>query len=340
MSNRETPEIVDNDEDLIEGSAADTLKPGAGSGGTQSKAEMLSTFTAMLAALGKEDLSKFFNDSIALIGKEADKIPSGAAASNKATVNMKEDIEEMFAGDELSEEFKEKASTIFEAVVNSQVILETARLEEEFEEAVLALEEEFEDKMQESANAMFEELTSKLDQYLDYVVESWMEENELAVENSLRAEIAEDFIGGLHKLFSEHYITVPESQVDLVAEMRAELADIKAMLDETVDEKLALESVIAEATAAATFEEVAEGMIATQAEKLRTLAEGIDYVNAASYRKKLETLKETFNKAPTTSASTGLITEEIDGEDTSRNPAAGMAPNMSAYVATIAKSVK
>jgi len=340
MSNRETPEIVDNDEDLIEGSAADTLKPGAGSGGTQSKAEMLSTFTSMLAALGKEDLSKFFNDSIALIGKEADKIPSGAAASNKATVNMKEDIEEMFAGDELSEEFKAKASTIFEAVVNSQVILETARLEEEFEEAVLALEEEFEDKLQESANDMFEELTTKLDQYLDYVVEAWMEENELAVENSLRAEIAEDFIGGLHRLFSEHYITVPESQVDLVAEMRAELADVKAKLDEAVDDKLVLESVIAEATAAATFEEVAEGMIATQAEKLRTLSEGIDYVDAASYRKKLETLKETFNKAPTTSASTGLITEEIDGEDTSRNPAAGMAPNMSAYVATIAKSVK
>jgi hypothetical protein len=339
MSSRETPEFVDNDEDLNETAAADTLKPGAGSGGT-SKAEMLSTFTSMLAALGKEDLSKFFNDSIALIGKEADKIPSSAAASNKASVNMKEDIDEMFSDDELSEEFKERAATIFEAVVNSQVILETARLEEEFEEAVLALEEEFAENMQTQVNDMFEELTTKLDQYLDYVVESWMEENELAIENSLRSEIAEDFIGGLHKLFSEHYITVPESQVDLVAEMRAELADAKAKLDEAIDDKLALESVIAEATAEAMFDEVSEGLVETQVEKLRSLAEGIDYADAATYRKKLETLKESaFSKKTAPASSTGLITEEIDGEDTSHNPT-GMAPNMSAYVASIAKSVK
>jgi hypothetical protein len=349
MAEKETPEIVDNVELQNEETAsAATLKPGAGSGGGDTKAEMLSTFTSMLAQLGKEDLSKIFNDVQAVFG--ANKAPGAEdkAASNRATVDAKpssavgkgawkEDIDDMFGGEELSEEFREKAETVFEAAVNARMNLETVRLEEEFETKAADLEEQFETKLQEQANEMFESVSDKLDQYLDYVVGQWMEENKLAVENSLRSEIAESFINDLHNLFTEHYITVPEQKVDIVAEMKAEIEDLKSKLNESIDENLQLEAVVSEATKEATIEGVSEGLAETQIEKLRTLAEGIEYTDADTYRKKLEIVKETYFSAKKPAASTGLITEEIGGEE---EAAEHVPANMQKYVQTISKSVK
>jgi predicted nuclease with TOPRIM domain len=188
---------------------------------------------------------------------------------------------------------------------------------------------------------VLEDVTNKLDQYLDYCVEQWMEENQLAIENSLRADIAEDFMDALRNVFAEHYITVPDEKIDLVAEMKAELDEIKARLNETTDEKIALEAVIEEATMEATFEEVSDGLAETQVEKLKTLAEGIDFTDASTYRKKLEIVKEQYFKTPKSNTRTGLITEVIDGEDdTAQNTSTYRAPGMDKYVQAIAKAVK
>lgn len=345
MAEKETPEIVDNAE-LDEATAsADTLKPGAGSGGGDTKAEMLSTFTTMLAQLGKDDLSKLFNDVQAQFGPNKAPGAEDKSAENAATIKakpsaaVKEDIDEMFAADELSEEFREKAEVVFEAALNTRMTIETARLEEEFEAKAAELEEAFETKLQEQANEIFESVSEKLDQYLSYCVEQWMEDNKIAVESTLRADVAESFIGALHGLFTEHYITVPEQKVDIVAEMKAEIEDLKSKLNEAVDTKIELQSVIDEATREATFEEVAEGLAETQIEKLRTLAEGIDFADADTYRKKLEIVKESYftNKKPATS--TGFITEEIAGEDDTVSESV-VPGEMAKYVKAISKIAK
>lgn len=352
MAEKETQEVINSDElQIDEASAADTLKPGGGSGGGDTKAETLATFTSLLSQLGKEDLSKLFNDVQAQFGPN--KAPGAVdnSASNRATVDMKpsaavgkgawkEDVDEMF-GEDLSEEFKERAEVVFEAALNTRMNLETARLEEEYEAYKTELEEAFEETLEEQTAVIMEEMTNKLDQYLDYCVEQWMEENKLAIENSLRADIAEDFIQGLHNLFAEHYIRVPDEKIDLVAEMKAELEEVKNQLNETLDEKISLQAVINEATMEATLEEVSEGLAETQIEKLRTLSEGIEFTDAETYRKKLEIVKEQYFKTAKTATSTGLITEEIDGEDDSAPGSTGFtAPGMDKYVRAIAKAVK
>jgi len=348
MNEKETPEIVDNG-DLQETAAVDTLNPGAGSGGTESKALMLATFTQLLAQLGKEDLSNIFNQVQAQFGPNQAPGAVDNSQQNLATIQtkpsaatggaVKEDIDEMF-GEELSEDMKEKAGVIFEAAVNTRITIEEARLQEAFDAKVEELEESFNQRLEEETAAIFEDLTTKLDQYLDYCAEQWMEENKLAIENSLRADIAEGFIQGLHDLFAEHYIRVPDEKIDLVAEMKAELEEVKSKLNETLDEKIELETVINEATKQAAIDEVCEGLALTQAEKLRTLAEGLEYTDGDSYRKKLEIVKENIFKK-TKTASTGLISEEIDGEDTTEAGTTGYtAPGMDLYLQAIKKSVK
>lgn len=352
MAEKETQEVISNDElQIDEASAADTLKPGAGSGGTESKAATLATFTQLLAQLGKDDLSKIFNDVQAQYGPNKAPGAEDKAAANRATVAMKpsdavgkgawkEDIDEMF-GDDLTEDFKERAEVVFEAAINTRMNLEVARLEEEFEAKAAELEEAFEETLEEQTAALMEEMTDKLDQYLDYCVEQWMEDNRLAIENSLRADIAEDFMHALRNVFAEHYIAVPDEKIDLVAEMKAELDEVKSRLNETLDEKIALQSIIDEATKEAAIEEVSEGLAETQVEKLKTLAEGIDYTDADTYRKKLEIVKEQYFTKKSAPSSTGLITEEIDGEDDSATGTTGFtAPGMDKYVQAIAKAVK
>lgn len=356
MAEKETPEFVEDVElqDIDEATAsADTLKPGAGSGGTESKAETLATFTSLLSQLGKEDLSKLFNDVQSQFG--AGKAPGAEdkSASNRASIkssgakaadpmpklSVKEDMDEMFAADELSEEFREKAEVVFEAALNTRMTLETARLEEEFAAKEVELEEAFELALEEETSKIFEEVSSKLDQYLDYVVEQWMEENQAAIDNKLRLDIAENFMQGLHNLFAEHYITVPDEKIDLVAEMKAELEEVKSKLNEAVDQKLELQAVIDEATKEATLEEVSEGLAETQIEKLRTLAEGIDYNDANTYRKKLEIVKENYFTSKKPAVSTGLITEEIDGSEDA-DSAPSVPAHMAKYMQAISKSVK
>jgi hypothetical protein len=320
----ETVDLID------EASAAETLKPGAGSGGTESKAQTLAAFSSLLSQLGKEDLSKLFNDAQAVFGPN--KAPGAVdnSAKNKASIAtkgaVKEDVEEMFSGDELSEDLKEKAVVVFEAAVEARCIVETARLEEEFEQ-----------QLDEAVAEIQEEITAKVDQYLDYVIEQWIEDNKIAIESSLRAEIAEEFMGNLHKLFVESNINVPDEQIDVLGEMTAKVEELESKLDESVNKQLELQAVIDEAEKEAVFDEVSEGLAATQVEKLRTLAEGIDYVDADTYKKKLDIVKETYF-ADKRQASTATLVDE--SEETLTEEAAPVPADMAKYVSTISRTLK
>jgi hypothetical protein len=326
MSNKDTSEIVQDGID--ESAGSETLKP------NPTRAEMLATFSSLLAQLKGEDLSHFFNDSIkqySADGIPSSPVPGGTPGMGKMpmpTLNaVKEDIDEVFAGEDLTEEAKEKFSTIFEAAVSARVSIEEARLEEAFEA-----------RLDEEVEEIKEEITTKIDQYLDYVVESWMEDNKLAVESTLRADIAENFMEGLYNLFAESYITVPEEKLDVVGELKAQIEELETKFDESVNKQLELQSVIDEATMEATFDEVTEGLAATQVEKLRTLAEGIEFTDSESYVKKLNILKGKYFSEKK-EINSGVITEEAtEGLREDTKPVA--VGEMANYVSAISRTKK
>jgi hypothetical protein len=332
MSDKDTAEIVENTQDeIVESAGSETLKPGAGS----STVEKLATFTSLLAQLKGEDLSHFLNDALAQIGKEAALTPSATAPGGKPALGqmpratlgaVKEDIAAMFSGEDLTEEFKESASTLFEAALTARMNLEAVRIEEEAAE-----------KLAEEVETIKEEMTNKIDQYLDYVVEQWVEENKLAIETSLRSEIAENFMEGLRNLFAESYINVPDEKIDVLGELHAQIEELTAKLDESINTTLELQAVIDEATQEATFDEVSEGLAATQVEKLRTLAEGIEFNDAETYTKKLNIIKDKYFTEGKKVVSTGVISEEAE-ELTEQ--AAPVPAHMAHYTAAISRTLK
>lgn len=253
--------------------------------------------------------------------------PTGdMSAKNKASINMKEDLDAMFEGQELTEEFKEKATVIFETAVNVRV-----------EEEKAALIEQYDQSFEQAKDEIQQEISEKLDEYLDYVVEQWMDANEVAVENSLRAEIAEEFIGGLKTLFVEHNIDIPDEKVDVVEELAAKVEELEARLNETINENIELRKVSVEVEKEEVFAEVAEGLAQTQIEKLRTLAEGVEFDDVETFQKKLEIVKE--NYFPGDKKVSRFVSEETEelNEEVVQRPVTGP---MSRYVTAISRTVK
>jgi hypothetical protein len=240
-----------------------------------------------------------------------------SADKNRATIaakgtGMKEHIVSMFDGEDLSEEFKERAGTLFEVAVNQRV----AELQEEFE---VVLAEQIQ-KMEEEASVQLEELVAKLDDYLSYVAGQWIAENELAVETGLKAEITEGFIEGLRNLFAENYIDVPDERFDVVEELAARVQELEGQLNEAVNENIQLASSITEMTAEETFNEVAEGLASTQVEKFKHLAEGIEFDDVSNFKKKLNIIKENyFSTGVVEKRTSGLLEESFEGEEAPQN---------------------
>jgi len=197
--------------------------------------------------------------------------------------SCKEDIDALFSGEELSEEFKEKATTIFEAAVRS-------RVEAIVEEVVT----ENEQIMEEAAEEFQDTLTGQVDEYLNYVVEQWMEDNQLAVETGLRVEIAEEFIGGLKNLFMEHYMEVPEEKADLVEEMATAVAEMEESLEEQTSLTEDLQKQLCKAKSAELIAEACKGLSTVQAEKIKALAEGVDFTTEGEYSQKLAVIRENY----------------------------------------------
>ena len=195
---------------------------------------------------------------------------------------QKIDLSPIF-GEGLSEEFKEKATAIFEAAV-------IARVNAEMEQVTVALQEQFDNQLAESIDQMVD----KVDSYLNYVVENWMEENELALENGLRTEIAEDFITGLKTLFKESYIEVPEEKYDILGELQAKVDSLETKLDESMQSNIDLNKEISNLKRASVFEEVSKGLADTEIAKFDKLLEGVDFENETLYKEKLLVIRENY----------------------------------------------
>ena len=226
----------------------------------------------------------------------------GAKDAKKRLNAMKEDIDALFADDStISEEFKSKVSTIFEARVEDRV----TQIEEEIETRYAGM-------LEEAVESVKADLTEKVDDYLSYVVEQWMEENEIAIESGLRAELTEDFIGGLRNLFAEHYIDVPAEKVDLVDELAGKVEELESKLNEEIERGVSYAKALVESRKNEIAREIGEGLTATQAEKIKTLAESVEFSTEDEYKSKLETLRENYFPSGTKKATEAQLNEQFE----------------------------
>ena len=268
----------------------------------------------------KEDEKKKEVSEVADKEKEAKKEMMTAKDKVK-NMDMKEDVAALTEGEELSEEFKQKAATVFEAAVKAKLVEEIEKLEGEYET-----------KVDEKVSEVKEEIVDKVDAYLNYVVEEWMKENELAIEKGLRNEITEDFIGGLKSLFESHYINVPQEKYDVIESQAAEIEKLKEEVNQTIEKNVELNQKVSENNRQAIINDVSSDLAATEAEKLGKLAESIEYKDAESFRKGVETLKNSYY--PTKEAS------DTESNEVAANAGSELSESMAAYTAAISKSKK
>ena len=221
-------------------------------------------------------------------------------------IDVEEDLNALIAGEELSEEFQEKARTIFEAAIRTKVAEMTESVKAQYEETLV-----------EEVKAIKEELQDRLDSYLEYVADEWVSENELAIEHGLKTEMTESFLEGMKKLFEDHYVTIPEEKYDVIESMVDKLDEMESKLNEQIDKNVALNKRLAESTADVIFAEVTEGLAQTQRDKLATLAENVEFESENGYREKLETLKESYfpSNTSTPNSKSENLTEESEATD-------------------------
>ena len=215
--------------------------------------------------------------------------------------DMEDDLNALVQGLELSEENQGKAKTIFEAAINSKASAIRAEIQEEFDS-----------KLDEHVEEIKVGLQERVDSYLEYVADEWFDENQLAIENGLKADMTESFLSGMKGLFEEHYVEIPEEKYDVLKSMVEKLDDMETKLNEQIEKNINLNGRLAESVADGILESVSDGLAATQKEKLASLAESVEFESDEEYREKLETLKESYftSKAPTTKTET--LSEGLD----------------------------
>ena len=232
--------------------------------------------------------------------------------------NVDEDLSALLSGEELSEEFQEKAKTIFEAAITAKV-----------NEAVRKIEEQYEEKLVEELVEYKVELTERVDSYLEYVAQEWMEENALQVEQGLKSEMTESFLSGMRGLFEEHYVSIPEEKYDVVENMVEKLDEMESKLNEQIERNISLNQRLGESVADHILADVSEGLAISQKEKLASLAEGVEFESEEEYREKLETLKESYFQK------SNVINEEADAPQMISEDVTAEAPSgssMQAYL--------
>ena len=240
-------------------------------------------------------------------------------------IDVEEDLNALIAGEELSEEFQNKARTIFEAAIGSKV----AVVKEELETA-------YEAKLVEEVDSIKEALTERLDSYLEYVAQEWVEENHLVIENGLKTEMTESFLEGMKSLFEEHYVTIPDEKYDVLNSMVEKLDEMESKLNEQIDRNVSLNKRLAESSADVIFAEVTEGLALSSRDKLKSLAEKIEFASENDYREKLATLKESYFPANGTPKQT---TETISEGVAPANPEE-VSKTMEAYMASLGRIAK
>ena len=243
-------------------------------------------------------------------------------------IDVDEDINALIAGEELSEEFQEKARTIFEAAIKSKI----ADIKE-------SVREQYETNLVEEVKVIKEELQGRVDSYLEYVADEWVAENQLQVEQGLKTEMTESFLEGMKKLFEDHYVTIPEDKYDVIESMVDKLDDMESKLNEQIDKNVALNRRLAESTADVIFADVTEGLAQTQRDKLSTLIENVEFESEQGYREKLETLKESYfpSKSSAPTSKTENLTEE-SGESAYQTKQ--VSSSMEKYLQTMTRVAK
>ena len=236
-------------------------------------------------------------------------------------VDIDDDVNALLGGQELSEEFREKAKTIFEAALKSKV----TELRE-------AMEAHYEAKLVEEVEGMKDELIERVDSYLEYVADEWLQENALEVERGIRTEMTESFLEGMRGLFEEHYVSIPEDKYDVVENMVDKLDEMESKLNEQIEKNIAITKSLSEATGGNILSDVSEGLSTTQKEKLASLAEGVEFESEESYKEKLETLKESYFKAAPKRSDSEVLNESAATPEVSGS--------MAAYIQALSHATK
>ena len=271
----------------------------------------------------KEDKKKEMSEAEMKKDDEKEMKKEMTAKDKVKDMDMKEDVAALTDGEDLSEEFKAKAATIFEAAVKAKLVEEIEKLESEYDTKVA-------EKVEETKS----EIVEKVDAYLNYVVKEWMKDNELAIEKGLRAEITEDFIGGLKNLFESHYIDVPQEKFDVIENQAAEIVKLKEEVNKTIEKNVELNQRISEFAREDIINDVSSDLAVTESEKLKGLAESIEYKDADSFRKSVETIKNSyFPKAKASDTESNEVAENNAG-------LGNLSESMAAYTAAISKTNK
>ena len=243
-----------------------------------SKKDLMAAMHKKMEGMDKKDLMAAYKMNMGMHEETDDNIEERIS-----DINVKEDVSALISGEDLSEEFKIKAATIFEAAVKSKIRSEVERMEESY--AV---------QLEEATEVVKEELSEKVDGYLSYVVEEWMRENEIAVERGLKGEIAEDFISGLKQLFEDHYIDVPDEKYDILEAQSEKISELEEKLNTSIEENVERRKVVESLTRDAVMYEMSEELTVTEMEKFKSLTEELEFVSEESFRQKLDTLKEGY----------------------------------------------
>ena len=304
---REGIAVVDKDtEATVGGSTGVKPKPGPGAGrtgpGSMMKEEELEEDVEISEELeafidqcleegmSEEEIAEAIDENFEILEEDVEELEEDI--DYEYTVDMSEHVAALFEGEDLSEEFKQKAIAIFEAAVTSTVKSELA-----------AIEEAYAATLEEEVDELKEELSSNVDDYLNYVVENWVSENEVAIEAGLRTELTEEFISGLRNLFAENYIDIPEEQISVVEELGDKVAELENKLNEEIERNVGLNAILSESKKTEVMYAMTEGLTTTQAEKLKSLAENVEFTSEQEYAHKVATLRESYFPSSITSHS-------------------------------------
>ena len=248
--------------------------------------------------------------------------------ASEMNIDLSDDVKALVSTDaDLSEEFKEKAATIFETAVKTRI-----------QEQVKVLESQYEEKLSKETETVKEAMVSKVDSYLNYVVEEWMKENELAVERGIRTEIAEDFITGLKSLFKEHYIDVPEEKYNVLEDLTNQGKELEAKLNEQIEKNVNLTKEVSTFHKTQAILEVTADLAETEKEKFVSMAENVEYDSAEKFREKLETIKESY--FPKSKIEEAASKDEVDSVAANEPAVEASSDAMAAYTAAITKNLK
>ena len=294
------------------------------------KAEMAAKMTEMMKGAKKEDLHAMYtgmkkaNEMSHEEMSPEDKEKKESVENRLKSIDVSEHVNALMNGEgDLSEEFKRKAATVFEAAVKSKVRSEVERMEDEYKS-----------ELEENINTTKEELTEKVDSYMNYVVEEWMKENELAIERGLKGEIAEDFISGLKQLFEDHYVDVPDEKYDVLEAQSEKISELEGRINEMMEEQIQTKSTNSKLVKEQVLSDVSSDLAETEIEKFKSLIEDVDFTSEESYREKLGTLKESYFPK-----STPVVAEAIDDVETGIAQDIDTSDSMAAYMSAIGRTV-